>query len=544
MLLSNPNPTPTPPIPCLTEVSVAELSKDQKNQQGLIEGRVFIATSAFLALIMICAGVASYIIPAGEYVTPQSTKTATNSKASKGSKATKGTKAAKSTKAAKNTKNTKAAKRGQIAPSKRSKAAKKVYKRIKSQPVPFWKILLAPLMCLTGKSGAKTIVLILFILIVGGSFSIMNKSGALPTLLTRLVERFSHRKGLFLVASVFTFALMGATLGLLEEITPMILFFVPIAVSMGWNPLIGMAIPFLSAGFGFAAAMLNPFTVGLAQKYAGLPLFSGLWLRVPFFLICTTLLILYLTWYTKRLEKQKGDSPQSPTEESHLEVDTSMKLGGVVTSLAVGLTSVVLLVVGSIWVEVLQALAFPLIALIFLVMGFAVGISSGTKGGQTTKFFFTGTLEFAPAILLILLAASVGYLFEEGKILATILHNLSQQMSGMSTSLAVILIYGFQMTLNFFVPSGSGQAILTIPILAPLGELLGITRQTVVLAYQCGDGFSNMLWPTNPLLLIALGLSGVSYKDWLLFVLPLQLILALVSIGFLLLAVGVQYGPF
>jgi uncharacterized ion transporter superfamily protein YfcC len=150
-------------------------------------------------------------------------------------------------------------------------------------------------------------------------------------------------------------------------------------------------------------------------------------------------------------------------------------------------------------------------------------------------------VDFAPAIMLILMAASVGYLIEIGNIMDTMLLYVSDAIRGLGQGAAVISLYFFQTAMNMLVPSGTGQAVLTIPILAPLGDLIGISRQTVVLAFQFGDGFSNLIWPTNAMLLIALGLAGISYKDWFKWIWPLQIMLMLLSISFLLLAVAIGY---
>jgi uncharacterized ion transporter superfamily protein YfcC len=198
-------------------------------------------------------------------------------------------------------------------------------------------------------------------------------------------------------------------------------------------------------------------------------------------------------------------------------------------------------VLGGIEVAILQALAFPLIALIFLAMGLGVGLLAGVSVSSVTRYFAKGLVDFAPAIMLILMAASVGYLIEIGNIMDTMLLYVSDAIRGLGQGAAVISLYFFQTAMNMLVPSGTGQAVLTIPILAPLGDLIGISRQTVVLAFQFGDGFSNLIWPTNAMLLIALGLAGISYKDWFKWIWPLQIMLMLLSISFLLLAVAIGY---
>jgi len=192
-------------------------------------------------------------------------------------------------------------------------------------------------------------------------------------------------------------------------------------------------------------------------------------------------------------------------------------------------------------VQIIQDLAFPLIMLIFFVMGVGGGILSGDRVKTVFGYFLRGLADFSPAIILVLMAASVGWLIEEGNILDTILFSLSNFTRQYSRETAVFMIYGFQILMNGMVPSGTGQAFLTIPILAPLGDILSISRQTVVLAYQFGDGFSNLIWPTNALLLIAIGLGKVSYRVWFRWILPIQVVLVTICSIALFVAIQINY---
>lgn len=452
---------------------------------GYVEARVFLVTTAFLALLVIAAGVAGYVVPAGEFTTLE--------------------------------------------------GGAPLYRRVEPAPVPWWGIALAPLMVLGGPNGASLIVLILFILLIGGSFSVLDRGGILPTLLRRLAHRFADRRRTFLVVNSAVFALVGSTLGILEELVPLILLYVPLARRFGWDREVGMAIPFLSSGFGFAAATFNPFTVGTAQKLAGLPLFSGVGLRLGFLAVTMALVVGFLLWRTR------GQTAAEASTVALADEAAPPWLGRVVRWMAACLALVVAIVAAGTQVEAVQALAFPLIALAFLAMGLGGGLLAGLGGKRVAGLFGRGLRDFAPAIGLILLAGSVGFLLTEARVMPTLLAELADAVSGWSAGAAAVGIYFSQMLINLAVPSGTGQAVLTIPVMAPLGDLIGVSRQTVVLAFQCGDGFSNMLWPTNPLLLIALGLAGLSWRAWFRWVLPLQLMLMAASVGVLLLAVEIGY---
>ncbi|MBU2510819.1 TIGR00366 family protein [bacterium] len=472
-----------------------------EKEERVIGLRVFLTTIILLGILILFAGIATYIVPSGEL-----------------------------TDAIVNGKHT------------------QIYKIIEQTPVPIWKIAISPVMSITGTNGAKIIVLILFILFIGGSFAIMNKSGVLPGILTSLVRQFSDRKRLFIIINVCLFSFLGSTMGILEEMVPLILIFVPLAYRMGWDSVTGAAIPFLSSGFGFAAATFNPFTVGTAQKLADVPLFTGLEIRIPFFFISTLCVVLYLLYYTNKIEKNPEKSPTYAMDKkikATLNLDQPMSTDSINKAPIIWMLLCFFLiagvVIGGTMVQLVQDLSFPLIALIFLLMGFGAGFLSGGKIKEVFAYFAKGLTDFAPAILLILMAAAVGYLIEEGNILDTILYSVSQASLGLGKEAAILMIYGFQILMNALVPSGTGQAVLTIPILAPLGDLLGISRQTVVLAFQFGDGFSNLFWPTNAMLLIAIGLARINYREWFRFILPIQLILLILCSLTLLLAVNINF---
>lgn len=478
-----PAPAAPPPAPA-TEPSPAPATEPPPAPgQPYIEARVFATTAAFLAALVLLAGLAGRLLPPGEIVTLDGAPT---------------------------------------------------WRPITADPVPWWAVLTAPLRVLGGPDGPKLIVLTLFILFIGGSFAVLDRGGVLPALLARLAARYADRRRRLLLVNVVAFALIGSTLGILEEIVPLILLYVPLARRFGWDPRVGMAIPFLSAGMGFSAATFNPFTVGTAQKLAGLPLFSGLGLRLAFLAVTITLVALFLLWRTRG--DHAAAAPLAPAAPPPL-----ARPRATIAWLAGGLTLVFVIVFAGTRVEAIAALAFPLIGLVFVAMGIGGGLIAGVTPRRVLGDFTRGLAAFAPAVALILLAGSVGFLISEAGVMATLVARLAALVDGWSQGAAAVAIYVSQMLVNLAVPSGTGQAVLTIPVLAPLGDLIGLSRQTIVLAFQCGDGFSNMLWPTNPMLLIALGLARVSWRDWFVWVLPLQLALAAASVGVLLVAVAIGY---
>lgn len=328
--------------------------KRSGESHALIELRMFLTTIILLGLLIILAGTATWFIPAGEFAVQTINGTVT-----------------------------------------------RIFVQADPSPVPVWKILLAPVFVLTGSNGLKIAVIVVFILFIGGSFSIMNRCGILPAMLSSLVRRFSHNRSLFILISVIIFSLMGSALGIIEEIVPLILIFIPIAYRMGWDSITGVALPFLSAAFGFAAATFNPFTIGTAQKLADLPLFSGLYLRLPFFLLTTITVFLFILRYTRRIEK----NPElSPTHEQDLLVretygltddqDTEPPSKGPVFWIAFSFLLIIGVVLGGIFVPFLQSYAFPLITVIFLLMGVGTGLFAGRNIKEVAGFFCPWSSRF------------------------------------------------------------------------------------------------------------------------------------------------------
>ncbi len=424
----------------------------------------------------------------------------------------------------------------------------KVYQEVEPAPVPVWKIALAPVLALTGKNGPKIIVVFALIVILGGSFSILIKTGVINEMLARLEQRFSERKTTLLTICAFGCAFLCSTFGMMEEFLPVLIIFVPFAIRMGWDDITGFAAIILMVGFGFAAATFNPFTVGVAQTLANIPLFSGTGLRALFFLVVISISIFYLLRYARKIERDpnksvtRGDQHPS-SNHAHLELKVGqVKNARGIMALVLGCFLVLAASVGiGTRVKIVGDLIMIILLLVFLVLGIGGGLLSGAGLKKTLSHFVKGLGTFSPAIPVIMLAFSVSYLVEIGLVMDTILFAIASSLEGFGQHGGAVILFFSQMAINFFVPSGSGQAALTIPILAPLGDIIGVSRQTVVLAYQMGDGFSNMLWPTHPFLMIGLGFAGIRYTKWIKWVMPLHLVVMAICICFLIVAVEIGY---
>jgi uncharacterized ion transporter superfamily protein YfcC len=300
-------------------------------------------------------------------------------------------------------------------------------------------------------------------------------------------------------------------------------------------------------------AVFNFFTIGIAQQLAGLPLFSGWAPRVVLFFAVYALLALFLTRHAKKVAADPRRSPvflEDREEKPRLTADQDLvadrddprlKRAAIFMAACFGLVLVLVMLFS--WIEGLNALAMPLSGLLFLVGGVGAGLIAGIgKGGW--KAAWEGFLGIAPAIPLLMMAASIKLIISSGGILDTMLYVASGRFSGTSPLVSALLIYAVTLVLELFVSSGSAKALMVIPLIMPLADLVGVNRQIAVTAYAFGDGFSNMVYPTNALLLIVLSLTVIPYNKWLKWVLRLWAIVFPLTVIFLALAVAFNYGPF
>ncbi|MBC7226338.1 MAG: YfcC family protein [Thermoflexales bacterium] len=418
---------------------------------------------------------------------------------------------------------------------------------------PLWRWFTAPIEVLGAPGNLTVIVIIIFILFIGGSFAVLDRSGIVRAAIGRIVGRFGQKKYVLLLVISFFFMALGAFFGIFEEVVPLVPVMVALSCSLGWDALVGLGMSVLATNLGFSAAITNPFTIGVAQKLAELPLFSGWWLRVPVFIVVYALFAAFLTNYARRIERDPTRSPVHLEDRAERETYRAVEAGlgteppRMGRALAwFGLFTLLILVVLFVgpFIPALSDYTLPVVGLLFLFAGIGAGLLSGAGGKTVGRALLEGWKGIAPSIPLILMAASIRHIVVQGGIMDTILHWASRPFSGATPFVAVLAMYGLTLILEFFVPSGSAKAFLMMPILLPLGELLGVTRQTTVLAYCFGDGFSNMVYPTNAVLLISLGLTSVSYPQWFRWSLPLWLWVVLVTVVFMAVAVVIHYGPF
>ena len=407
--------------------------------------------------------------------------------------------------------------------------------------------------------------IIAFVLFIGGMFSILAATGAIDAGLRRVVaaaERSSRLEKALIPLFMALFSLGGAVFGMAEETIPFVLIFVPLALALGYDSLTGAAIPFLGSAAGFAAAFFNPFTVGVAQGIAGVPLFSGIGFCMVLWLFTTTLATAFVMWHAGRVKRDPARSPvhvldlTKKADATPLDPTQTTFTGRHKAVLATFGLSLLVLVWGVFPTEreiegfgTIRGLSYYLggsgwyiieIAAFFIGLGVLLALLGGLSPNAAAGAFMEGVKDLAPTAAIIGIARGILVVLQDGQTVDPILHALASGLEGTGSAVSAMAMFGVQTVLNFFVPSGSGQAALTMPLMAPLADLVGVTRQTAVLAFQMGDGFTNMIVPTSAVLMGVLSLARIPWPTWARWILPLQVFLF--AFGLVVLAIATAIG--
>lgn len=418
---------------------------------------------------------------------------------------------------------------------------------------PIWRWFVAPLEVLGSDSGLTVIVIIVVLFFAGGAFAVMDKTGTLRAFIGRIVRRFSGQKYTLLWMVSLAFMFLGATLGTFEEVVLLVPVMIALSYSLGWDALVGLGMSILATNMGFSAAISNPYTLGVAQQLAGLPLFSGAWLRILIFIVIYLIFMAFLSAYARKIDKDPKTSlvhnEDNAEREKYQSLDASFiqedpKQNRAMNFFGIFLIFIFLTMLAVPFIPAISDYSLPLVGILFLVGGLGAGFLSGAGGKTVWQGLVEGWGGLAPSVPLILMAASIRYIIDSGGVTDTILHAAAEPFQQLGSFPAALVVYALALGIEFFIASGSAKAFLMMPIVLPLADLVGVTRQTAVLAYIFGDGFSNLAYPTNPVLLISLGLTVVSYPKWLRWTAKLWLWVILATIAFLGIAVAINFGPF
>ena len=409
------------------------------------------------------------------------------------------------------------------------------FRYVESNPQNIGDVLMAPI-----EGFVDAALIIGFVILIGGTFGVLQKTGAVEAAIKAIAR--AHGKSTFVRSMLIPilmiiFSLMGGIFGFSEEVIPFILILVPLALVIGYDSIVGVAIPFVGAGAGFAGAFLNPFTVGIAQGIAGLPPFSGLVYRSVIWIITTAIAIIFVMIYASKIKR----NPEiSVTYQKDLKKRENLHLSDLEGFTGIsGRHSAILIIFGiSILSLILGVLKFHWyiaeISALFFGMAIVIGIAGKLTTDETCDSFLDGAKDLVSTAIIIGLARGILIVAKDGMIIDTMLNFLAGFISRLHPIMSAQAMFIAQTFINFFVPSGSGQAALTMPIMAPLSDLVGVSRQTAVLAYQLGDGFTNMIIPTSAVTMGVLTLADIPWEKWARWILPLELIFLLTGFALLI----------
>ena len=357
--------------------------------------------------------------------------------------------------------------------------------------------------------------IIVFILVVGGAFWLLNATGAVEAGIQRFIVRIGKRDLLVLVALTVLFSLAGAVFGMSEETIPFVGIVVPLVVSMGYDAFMGMLVVYVASNVGFSSAFLNPFTVGIAQGMADLPLFSGMGYRIFCWAFLTLLMVVFVCFYARRTKKETSPLAPAGLGRSDNVIPSEAKESVRLTRrqswiLVVLLLTVIALIVGvTCWDWYM-----PEITGLFLGMGILCGIIAGFSANRIADELIAGARDILSAALVVGFASGIIVILQDGKVVDSILHGMQEGLDGSSPVASLSAMYGIQALINFIIPSATAKAAITIPIMAPFADMVGVSRQAMVLAFQFGDGFTNMVTPTSGVLVAALAMARIPYAKW------------------------------
>ncbi|MBQ7275641.1 MAG: hypothetical protein IJS58_00180 [Bacilli bacterium] len=383
--------------------------------------------------------------------------------------------------------------------------------------VAIWKGLLAPILVLGSSDGIGLIMLCIFLMVIAGAFQLMSDCGGMSSIVNRLIKKFKDKKFALVAIIVAIFMLFGSFFGLFEEMLTLLPLIIMLALSLGYDSYTGFLMCIVATGFGFASALTNPFTVLTACNIIGTSLMDHIYYRVIILLVMYGLLLLFIFIHIKRIEK---DPKKSPTYESDLKKERNLDFSEFkydekklfvtyLIFLLIVLTSI--LVITSI--ESLRSLTVVFLIAIFLIGGLVAGLVSTKDPKFVFKSFLKGFISAAPAIVIILLASSIKYILVEGHVLATITNSINLFIEGRHPILVIIAVYILVLVLEFFITSSTAKAVFVMGLLATITTT--ISPNLLVLAYIFGDGYTNVLFPTSPVLLISLSMTGMSYFSWI-----------------------------
>lgn len=401
-----------------------------------------------------------------------------------------------------------------------------------------------------GDKYGTAVGIIAFILVVGGAFGIVLRTGAVEAGIMRVINLTNGKEILLIPLLILLFSLGGAVFGMGEEAIPFVMILVPMFIAMGYDAVVGIMCSYVATQIGFATSWQNPFGLAVAQGIADIPVMSGAWFRIPMWIFFTGLTIVFTMRYAVKIKKNPQSSVAYASDEAYRKEFSSDGQSELPFTLGhkLVLLTIVICMIWTIWGVVTQGYYIPEIASQFFVMGLVSGIIgivfhlNDMRLNDIAKSFDRGAADLLGAAMCVGMAQGIiivlgGTSATDGTVLNTILHSISEGMQSFPPMISAWFMYLFQSVFNFFVVSGSGQAALTMPVMAPLADLIGVERQVAVVAYQLGDGFTNFIVPTSGCLLGVLAAARLEWGNWAKFQIRFQGILLICASATVILAV-------
>jgi len=423
------------------------------------------------------------------------------------------------------------------------------YKEGEIKGISPWRVLTAPFRVFVSDDALTVIMISVFLLVMSGVFNLLDKTGGTRVVISRLMRRLADKGGPVVCLCTLIFMLFGSFFGMFEELVTLVPLIVMFMLTMGMDTMTGLGACMLAACFGFSAAITNPFSVGLAASIADVPANQGVWLRILFFGIIYFILCCFLMLHLKKIERDPKLSPSYEIDlekraqadgfiKSSLEPEEEQRLFKI-WGIFFLCQAVILLLIAT--VRFISDYAIPILAASFLIGGIIAGLLTEKKKKDAARHLLQGAASMLPAVVLIALASSVKLIMTESKIIDTIMHKVISLLEGKDPFVSILLIFVLILVLQLFIGSSSAKIMLVMPIVMPIAGSLGISPAAIILAYCMADGFTDVILPTNPVLLVGLSMANVSYGKWVKWTWKLQLLILAISLGILLFATAINY---
>lgn len=410
------------------------------------------------------------------------------------------------------------------------------YHHVEENPVNLFEAVMA-----IPKGLVDSALIVFAVFIIGGAFGIIEETRIISVLVDKAAKRLSGKETLMIVLIMVGFSVICAFIGLLELSMFYIPILIPICLALRLDSVTAVAIALISTAAGFAAALTNPFTIAIAQDIGGLELYSGMGYRSIVLATITTIGILYVLNYVRKIKKNPEISITYERDKIKREELRQMELPEFNGRLKLVAAIVILGFVTLIYGIVQYKWYLLEISTVFIITGVLAGLAAGLNINTICEKFVTGLKSFVIAAFAVGIARAITVVLEDARILDTVVYGLSNLVETLPSSVSAVGMLITQMLLNFLIPSGSGQTVASMPIMFPLADLTGVSRQTAILALQFGDGFSNIFYPTLGFLWACIGMAGIKYEQWFRFILPLMVIWYATGAVFLVIAQAIGW---